>query len=155
MRRTLLITTLTVLACTAVQAQEKPHNNVNVEAEATPVPATAAPVPALAPVKLARAAEPAAQMDEFETALVNLRTALVRTSRTSFLTEERIPLGELWKGRVEFAAVQQRFHNASLYSVVPANLGEISATPGIENTSGRARTAYGLSLRIHFGRNEN
>jgi hypothetical protein len=40
--------------------------------------------------------------------------------------------------------------------VLPAaSLAEVSATPGVESTAGRPRTAYGLSLRIHLGRNEN
>lgn len=75
------------------------------------------------------------------------------TERNSFLTEARIPLAQLWSGRLHFSAVQQRFHQANLYSAVnPAHWTEIAPAPGVESIAGRARVNYGVGLQIRFGR---
>jgi hypothetical protein len=77
----------------------------------------------------------------------------VTAERSGFLTEARIPLAQMWNGRLRFSGVQQRFHAANLYSVAnPAGLEEVSLAPGIESIVGRARVNFGVGLQFRFGR---
>lgn len=77
----------------------------------------------------------------------------VTAERNSLLTEARIPLAQLWSGRLRFSAVQQRFHQANLYSAVnPAYGTEIAPAPGLESIAGRARVNYGIGIQLRFSR---
>lgn len=97
----------------------------------------------------ARAAAPRHRF-EVPAALTPLR---VTAERSSFLTEARIPIAQLWSGRLRFSGVQQRFHAANLYSAVnPAFLAAVAPAPGAESVAGRARVNYGVGLQLRFGR---
>lgn len=77
----------------------------------------------------------------------------VTAERSSFLTEARIPIAQMWSGRLRLSGVQQRFHAANLYSAVnPAHWAELAATPGVESIAGRARVNYGVGVQVRFGR---
>jgi len=77
----------------------------------------------------------------------------VTAERSSFLTEARIPIAQMWSGRLRFSGVQQRFHAANLYSAVnPAFFSEVAGAPGAESIVGRARVNYGVGLQLRFGR---
>lgn len=75
------------------------------------------------------------------------------TQRSSFLTESRIPIMALWRGRLRFSGVQQRFHAANLYSTLtPAFFAEATLAPGAESIVGRPRVNYGVGVQLRFGR---
>jgi hypothetical protein len=97
----------------------------------------------------ARAAAPRQRL-EAPAALAPLR---VTAERSSFLTEARIPIAQMWSGRLRFSGVQQRFHAANLYSAVnPSHWAQIAQAPGVERIVGRARVNYGVGLQLRFGR---
>ena len=73
--------------------------------------------------------------------------------RSSFLTEARIPIAQVWNGKLRLSGVQQRFHAANLYSALnPAECAEVALAPGVESIVGRVRVNYGLGLQFRFGR---
>lgn len=75
----------------------------------------------------------------------------ITAEQTSFLTESRIALAELWRGRLRVSGVQQRFHSANLFSVVNPNWArDIALAPGAESIVGRSRVNYGLGLQLRF-----
>jgi hypothetical protein len=77
----------------------------------------------------------------------------VTAERSSFLTEARIPIAQMWSGRLRLSGVQQRFHAANLYSALnPAYWAEVAAAPGAERIGGRARVNYGVGVQLRFGR---
>jgi hypothetical protein len=77
----------------------------------------------------------------------------VTAERSRFLTEARIPIAQMWSGRLQFSGVQQRFHDANLYSALnPAFWAEVAAAPGVERIGGRARVNYGVGVQVRFGR---
>lgn len=97
----------------------------------------------------AQAAAPRFRFDR-PAALAPLR---VTAERSSFLTEARIPIAQLWSGRLRFSGVQQRFHAANLYCAVnPAFSAAVAPAPGAESVAGRVRVNYGVGLQLRFGR---
>lgn len=75
----------------------------------------------------------------------------VTAEQTTFLTEARIPLAEMWSGRLRLSGVQQRFHSANLFSAVnPYWARDIALAPGTESIVGRSRVNYGLGLQFRF-----
>jgi hypothetical protein len=103
-------------------------------------------------VELPRATAATAPRYRFDVtpALTPLR---VTAERSSFLTEARIPIAQMWSGRLRLSGVQQRFHAANLYSALnPAYWAEVAAAPGAERIGGRARVNYGVGVQFRFGR---
>lgn len=103
-------------------------------------------------VELPRATAAAAPRYRFDVtpALAPLR---VTAERSSFLTEARIPIAQMWSGRLRLSGVQQRFHSANLYSALnPAHWAEVAAAPGAESIGGRARVNYGVGVQFRFVR---
>ena len=77
----------------------------------------------------------------------------VTAQHTPFLSEARIPLTQVWSGRLRLSAVQQRFHTANMYSVLsPAYAGEVGTAPGVQSIVGGSRVNYGLGVQLRFGR---
>ena len=77
----------------------------------------------------------------------------VTAQHTPFLSESRIPLTAVWSGRLRLSAVQQRFHTASMYSVLsPAYAGEVGTAPGVQSIVAGSRVNYGLGVQLRFGR---
>ncbi|MGH9794289.1 MAG: hypothetical protein ACRD5G_05915 [Candidatus Acidiferrales bacterium] len=75
----------------------------------------------------------------------------VTAEQTTFLTEARIPLAEMWSGRLRLSGVQQRFHSANLFSAVnPYWARDIALAPGTESIVGRSRVNYGVGLQFRF-----
>lgn len=76
----------------------------------------------------------------------------VTDERTALLTESRIPIREMWDGRVRFSAVMQRFHSANMYSTLSHASVESDNAPGAQSIVARSRVNYGVGVQFRFSR---